>query len=99
MWSRALAWQLRLAVRLEVTRTGLSASSRWARLKMTPAAHDYLSPLPPGSAIDEPLPERGSRAHFALVVAHVQAIDWLELHDEGQRRARFDAAGACWLAP
>jgi pyridoxamine 5'-phosphate oxidase len=99
MWSQALSWQLRLAVRLEVASSGLSVSSRWARLKMTPAAQDYLSPLPPGSTIEHPLPERGSREFFALIVAHVQSIDWLELHAEGQRRAAFDARGARWLVP
>jgi len=27
------------------------------------------------------------------------AIDWLELHADGHRRACFDAAGPRWLAP
>ena len=35
---------------------------------------------------------RGERAHFALVEAAVEAIDWLELHAQGHRRAAFDAA-------
>ena len=74
-------------------------SSRWARLKMSPAAHDYLSPLPPGTAVDRPLPERGSRAHFGVVTARIDAIDWLELHADGHRRAAFDAEGRRWLVP
>ncbi|MDP2007421.1 MAG: pyridoxamine 5'-phosphate oxidase family protein [Rubrivivax sp.] len=107
LWSETLGWQLRLRVKLELQTAGLTVSSRWARLKMTPAAHDYLSPLPPGAALghDGPherhrqAPARESRGHFAVVVARVQSIDWLELHADGHRRARFDSRGARWLAP
>jgi hypothetical protein len=98
LWSPALGWQLRLHVTLEVEREGLAVSSRWARLKLTPAAQDYLSPLPPGEPL-RPAPERSSRGHFALVHAHVCALDWLELRPQGQRRACFDTAGARWLQP
>jgi len=99
MWSEALGWQLRLAVRLEVETSGLAVSSRWARLKMSPGAQDYLSPLPPGSAIDTPKPERGTREFFGVVTAQIDAIDWMELHAEGHRRAAFDAQGSRWLVP
>jgi hypothetical protein len=60
LWSEPTGWQLRLRVQLEAQLSGLSVSSRWARLKMTPAAHDYLSPLPPGSRIAAPGFDRGS---------------------------------------
>lgn len=103
LWSAALSWQLRLAVALDVATSGLAVSSRWARLKMTPAAQDYLSPLPPGSAIDHPhpapAPERSTREHFAVVSAKVHRLDWLELHAQGHRRAVFDDAGARWVVP
>ena len=100
VWCEQLSWQLRLRVQLEVETSGLAVSSRWARLKLTPAAQDYLSPLPPGAPVEHPLPERSTREHFAVVHARVQAIDWLELHAEGHRRAVFDAAGqGRWLAP
>ena len=98
MWSATIGWQLRLRVRLTLQGTGLEVSSRWARLKMTPAAQDYLSPLAPGSAIDKPDPERGSREHFAIVEAEVLALDWTELHADGHRRAQFDADGRRWVA-
>jgi hypothetical protein len=99
-WSRALGWQLRLAVRLQVQTAGLDVSSRWARLKLTPAAQDYLAPLPPGRRLEHGAePERASRGHFALVRAEVQAIDWLELHADGHRRAGFGHDGANWLQP
>ena len=111
LWSAALGWQLRLKVALTLETSGLRVSSRWARLKLTPAAQDYLSPLPPGAvigtatstatstAVGEPTPERKSRDHFAVVAAQVQSVDWLDLHRDGHRRALFSAAGAAWLAP
>lgn len=99
MWSDPLGWQLRLSVRLELETAGLAVSSRWARLKMTPGAHDYLSPLPPGSTLERPTPERGTREYFAVMTASVEAVDWLELHAEGHRRAVFDCGGRRWVAP
>lgn len=99
LWSAELGWQLRLDTTVEVMTSGLAVSSRWARLKMTPAAHDYLSPLPPGSPLDRPTPERGSREHFAIIQAQITCADWLALAPEGQRRAAFDAEGRRWLAP
>ena len=99
-WSKDLGWQLRLRVALQVQTSGLNVSSRWARLKLTPAAQDYLSPLPPGTPVAERYePERATRDHFAVVMARVQAVDWLELHADGHRRARFDGEGAQWLQP
>lgn len=99
-WSSRIGWQLRLSVALEVQTSGLKVSSRWARLKLTPAAQDYLSPLPPGSPLaTRHEPERASREHFAVVTARVQSVDWLELHADGHRRARFGVDGAHWLQP
>ena len=100
VWSQPLSWQLRLRVTLSVETDGLAVSSRWARLKMSPAAQDYLSPLPPGAPVERYQPERATREQFAVVTAQVGAIDWLELHADGHRRAQFDAAGAGqWVTP
>jgi hypothetical protein len=104
LWSKALSWQLRLKLRLSVCVDGLAVSSRWASLKLTPSAQDYLSPLPPGSTLDPqqamPSPPRQSRGHFAVLAAEVVGIDWLELGCSGQRRAVFDRAGqGRWVAP
>lgn len=96
-WSPALGWQLRLRVQLQAHRDGLAVSSHWARLKLSPAAHDYLSALAPGSVLDNAIGARGERAHFALVVASVISVDWLELHAQGHRRARFADGEALWL--
>lgn len=100
VWSQPLSWQLRLRVTLTVETDGLAVSSRWARLKMSPAAQDYLSPLPPGAPMGHYQPERATREHFAVVTAQVGAVDWLELHADGHRRAQFDAGGqGRWVTP
>lgn len=99
VWSRRLGWQLRMRCHLVIETDGQAVSARWARLKMTPSAQDYLSPLPPGTPIEHPGLERGTREHFAVVHARIATIDWLELHDGGHRRARFSAAGPSWLHP
>lgn len=102
-WNEVLGWQLRLGCRIEVATDGLDVTTRWAHIRHRPAAHDYLSPLAPGSPLDAPAapvaPER-ARESFAVLSARVQAIDWLELHAQGHRRARF-MVGATpqWLVP
>jgi pyridoxamine 5'-phosphate oxidase len=105
-WSEALGWQLRLRLACELRSEGLEVSSRWARLRQRPSARDYLAPLAPGSmlaAAPAPPAQAASvseeRTHFALIEARVLSIDWLELHPDGHRRARFDADGARWLQP
>lgn len=102
LWSEALGWQLRLQVRLAAETSGLDVTARWARIRHSPAAHDYLSPLPPGAVLGAavaPPPAEHPRESFAVLTATVEAIDWLELHALGHRRARFDAQGGVWLAP
>ena len=99
-WSSRIGWQLRLRVQLQVQASGLNVSARWARLELTPAARDYLSPLSPGSPMAQRYaPERATRNHFAVVAARVLSIDWLELHADGHRRAHFGAGPAQWLQP
>jgi pyridoxamine 5'-phosphate oxidase len=99
LWSQKLGWQLRLRVQLAIETAGLRVSSRWARMKMSPGAQDYLSPLPPGSPLVHAVKTRESRGHFAVITARVESADWLELHAEGHRRALFDGEGGRWLAP
>ena len=97
LWSPELSWQLRLRVRLQMHDTGLTVSSHWTRLKLSPAATDYLSALAPGSTLDNAVAARGERSHFGLIVAEVRGVDWLELHAQGHRRARFGSGDATWL--
>lgn len=102
MWSPALGWQLRCRVRLSLDVSGLAATSRWARIKLTPAAQDYLARLPPGvelGAVEPPGAGPLQREYFAVIGAQVLAIDWLELHPSGHRRAMFDERGSRWLQP
>ncbi|MBE2242533.1 MAG: pyridoxamine 5'-phosphate oxidase [Burkholderiaceae bacterium] len=102
MWSAEIGWQLRCRVHLSLEMTGLAASSRWARIKLTPAAQDYLSPLPPGAPLDAeaaPTHDAVARDYFSVINAKVLAIDWLELHEQGHRRARFEGTSARWLQP
>ena len=98
-WSTALRWQLRLEVSLSVADSGPDVSSRWAQVQRSPGAQDYLANASPGTPVDCYGSECGAQPHFAVVTAHVTAIDWLELHAQGHRRARFDEQGARWLAP
>ncbi len=102
MWSAEIGWQLRCRVHLALEMTGLAASSRWARIKLSPAAQDYLSPLPPGAPLEggaAPTHEAITRDYFSVISAKVLSIDWLELHEEGHRRARFEGTSARWLQP
>jgi len=101
LWSPRLSWQVRLRVTMQVQTDGLAVASRWARLRQSPAAQDYLSPMAPGTPLEAGLPPRAApeRNHFAMVTASVAWIDWLELHAQGHRRALFDADGGRWLAP
>ena len=99
MWSPALGWQLRCRVHLAIEDSGLSVASRWATLRHSPAAQDYLSTRPPGAPLDAAEPIAASREHFGVVTATVASIDWLELHRDGHRRAAFGNGAARWIQP
>jgi len=102
MWWPERGWQLRCRVHLALEVSGLAASSRWARIKLSPAAQDYLSPLPPGTMIgtpEAPTHSAVARDYFSIITAQVLSIDWLELHELGHRRARFNGDDGVWLQP
>ena len=101
MWSPELSWQLRCRVHLSLEMSGLAASSRWARIRLSPAAQDYLSPLAPGSPLQAAAPAHPpvARDYFAVIDATIKSIDWLELHRDGHRRAIFDGQGSRWVQP
>jgi hypothetical protein len=109
-WSKRLHWQLRVAVKVHVLESGPDVESRWDRLKLTAAARDYLSPYPPGSLMEKPSEPSGAKgikriqdqeiAHnFCVIRAGFIEMDWLELHAEGHRRARFSVDEWQWLLP
>jgi hypothetical protein len=102
MWSPALGWQLRCRVRLGLQTSGIAATSRWANIRLSRGAQDYLSPLPPGTPLEQACdgpPLATGHPYFAVIEAEVMALDWLELHPQGHRRAVFDENGARWLQP
>lgn len=104
MWSPTLSWQLRCHVRLTIEMSGLAVSSRWARVKLTPGAREYLAPLPTGTPLNEAADkDSGAIApdhhHFSVIDAEIEVMDWLELHPNGHRRAIFDALGPRWIQP
>lgn len=109
MWSQRLGWQLRLRARVQAHTDGLAVTSRWAALRMSPAAGDYLSALTPGAPLDAAPGEQLNRApaeptatqreFFAVLIATVEAMDWVELHRDGHRRASFTTTQAQWLVP
>ena len=97
MWSRRLGWQLRCRVRLSLQTSGPTVAARWESLKLSPAAQDYLSPLAPGMPLSGAAEAPATQHHFAVIIASVRSIDWLELHREGHRRAVFGDDAATWL--
>jgi hypothetical protein len=109
-WSAELGWQLRLRCHIEVATHGLGVASRWARIRCTPAAQDYLFPIASGTSLPtdpqahaagltRPVATELEHHHFAVMTAQVHEIDWLELGAPLHRRARFTSSGASWLAP
>lgn len=109
-WSAALGWQLRLSCVVDCEMEGLDVTSRWAMLRHTRAAQDYLSPLAPGSALIPDsadtvvtAPAGEPRGAFAVLRARVLEMDWLSLDPAGHQRAVFDcrdgAGAGRWLVP
>lgn len=91
-WSNRLSWQLRVHVEMAIQTTGPRVDDVWERLSQSAAAGDYLSNDAPGDALTgEParLSDVTGVHHLALLVAQVQAIDWLELRRDGHLRANF----------
>lgn len=99
MWSAELGWQLRCRVVCEVEVEGLAVSSRWAKIRLSPQAQDYLSPLAPGEPLDGVELPGSHREYFGLIVATITRIDWMELNRDGHRRAVFEAGQARWVQP
>jgi pyridoxamine 5'-phosphate oxidase len=102
MWSPQRSWQLRLSVHVTAQTEGPEVAARWARVKDSPTAQDYLSAQAPGADVHGRTPAAidAPPAHFfAVLNAQVLAIDWLELGRSGHRRACFDHQGARWLVP
>lgn len=98
-WSRSLSWQLRARVTVQVQTDGELVEAAWEQVSRTAAAADYLAPAAPGSVFSLPAQGDLSLHHLAVLLARIQAFDWLELSRDGHRRVRFDESGACRLMP
>jgi pyridoxamine 5'-phosphate oxidase len=67
----------------------------------------YGVKIPPGVALDAPSdapqPDEGGRENFAAVIAHVESMEWIYLHADGNRRAIFswqnNVLESNWLQP
>lgn len=98
-WSKRLSWQLRVRVTTQVHTDGPLVEAAWARVSQSAAAGDYLASRAPGSNL-EPLAEADAgQHHLAVVTAHIEHMDWLELAREGHRRARVTHGAVAWLVP
>lgn len=101
-WSKRLNWQLRVRVAVQVLTTGPQVDAVWARVSQSAAAGDYLSLEAPGAAIHvrQTAPDTATGLHhLAILVAQVQAMDWLELRRDGHRRAVLGANTWEWRVP
>ena len=98
-WSKRLSWQLRVRVSTQVHTAGPLVDAAWSRVSQSAAAGDYLTPLAPGSPLHQPTEAKQDAHHLAVVTAHIDHLDWLELSREGHRRARLTQDTAEWLVP
>ena len=98
-WSQRLNWQLRVRVTTQVHTDGPLVDAAWVRVSQSAAASDYLAPQAPGSMLDDFTDQEPGTHHLAVVTAHIEHIDWLELAREGHRRARLTGNALVWLAP
>jgi len=103
-WCPVLNWQLRASVEVSVLDTGPDVEAAWARVRTSAAARDYLAASAPGQHLNgapagNDVALNGAH-HLAIVVAHVHALDWLELGRDGEhQRCRFTREGAQRLVP
>ena len=101
-WSKHLNWQLRVRVAIEIQTTGPQVDAVWEQLSQSSAAGDYLSMDAPGEALPVGLAASSAAPgmhHLAILAAHVQEIDWLELRRAGHRRAAFGTNTWQWRVP
>lgn len=98
-WSRALSWQLRVAVDIRIETGGEQVAAAWEQIRSTAAAADYLSLQAPGSPLQGNSRDSAEQHALGIIRAAVRSIDWLELSARGHRRALLTGAGVQWLVP
>lgn len=102
-WSPKLRWQCRMLVDATVLIAGEAVETAWARMQQAPSAQDYLSPYPPGQAMEmAPAvtdPNTCKQHQLAVLQFQVVSMDWLALGQAQHLRASIDAQGnvtPCW---
>lgn len=100
-WCPVLQWQLRAAVDYQLLTSGPLVEAVWQQIAATPAAADYLSVRPPGSALTETENDtcKADPPNLAVIIATVKQIDWLALSTSGHRRALLSNDSFQWLVP
>ncbi|MFN3495096.1 MAG: pyridoxamine 5'-phosphate oxidase family protein [Hydrogenophaga sp.] len=100
-WSAALNWPLRATVDVTVLDEGTEVDAAWARVSPSAAARDYLTPVAPGQVLQGSAGGTADQHHLAILLAQVQALDWLELGGQGEehRRCRITPEGVERLVP
>lgn len=102
-WSPRLGWQVRVRVNIARLTTEPQLESLWERVRQSPSASDYLTPLAPESPLyshaSSSLDADQEISHFAVLNAQVLEMDWLELASTGHRRAKITADTWEWLTP
>jgi len=98
-WSRRLSWQLRARVTVQVLTEGELVEAAWEQVSRTAAGADDLAPAAPGSVFVSTEQGNHTSHHLAVLLATIEAFDWLELARGANRRVRFDNTGACRLIP
>lgn len=87
-----LQMQLRVRARAKIHSGDRIAADAWKRVP--PSSYlNYLSSTPPGGdlSVKDPPPSKTEPSHpaFAVVLTTADHVDWLWLHPQGHRRARF----------
>jgi len=104
-------WQLVAHSTIDVLNTGDFADRCW-RESRPESLRCYLGPYAPGQRTLEPCFNTpldltpgaatheelvAGRAHFVVLRATVHSLDWLELHSQGNLRARFTWEESQWM--
>lgn len=104
--------QLRMEGRVELATDPTRRLDAWSKLKARSHVL-FRSSLAPGSKLQSPFdtapsvpPELSSHEpveHFALLLVHIERMDWLEVNSEPHRRCQFQQSGSrwtgTWIAP
>ena len=102
-WSPRLHWQLRVKVNISTHTTGPLVDQLWAKVSQSAAASDYISPSAPGTQLvadfESVNTDNSTEHHFAVLVAQIHEMDWLELSRNGHRRAKIIGNSWDWLTP